>query len=218
MKKALVTLVFGVMSLLLTGTAFAVSFGFGHIVESGDGPSALADGEIGEAQLSLDVTEYSNSNQVLFTFYNNGPELSSITDVYFDDDEPLLDFADTFFYSGTVTFSEGANPGDLPGGNNVSFSTDYAYDSNNPATQPNGVNPGESLGILFNYLDGNDFAAIIAALNSGAMDIGLHIQGYEDGGSEAFTVAPVPEPSTVILLSMGMVGLVATGRKKFKKQ
>jgi hypothetical protein len=213
MKKVLVILIVGMMSLFVAPTAFAVSFGFGHIVESGDDPSQLANGSIGEAQLELQVTE--SGDQALFTFINNGPELSSITDVYFDDDTPLLEFSG-FQSTGDVVFSVGASPENLPGGGNVSFSADHSYDSDSPIQQ-NGVNPGESLGLLFGIL-GDGFDDILAALYDGTLDVGLHVQGFDDGGSEAFTVAPVPEPSTVVLLGMGMIGLVATGRKKFKKQ
>ena len=215
MKKLLIILLFSLISLLVSAPAIAVLYSFYHIVEEGDGPSELANGTIGETQLSLDVTEY-NPNQILFTFANSGPDASSITNVYFDDDVPLLDFADTFIYTGTVAYSEGAAPPILPAGNLVSFTTNYAYDSD-PKVQPNGVNPEESLGILFNYV-GVDFGTVLAALNAGTMDIGIHVQGFADGGSESFvTTAPVPEPATILLIGTGLVGLVATGRRKFKK-
>ena len=218
MKKLLIILIFSLISLLISVPAIAVSYSFYHIFEEGDGPSELANGTIGETQLLLDVTQY-NGSQIMFTFSNSGPYESSITDVYFDDDVPLLDFADTFSNVGTVEYSEGASPGDLSAGNLISFTSNYSFDSD-PSVQPNGVNPGESLGILFDYVGvDTDSNTVIAALNNGTMDIGIHVQGFADGGSESFTTtAPVPEPATMLLFGVGLIGIAGLGRRKLIKK
>ena len=59
--------------------ARAATYGFQCITNN-----SLTDAAIGEAQLFVDVTD-PGGDQVLFTFINDGPEASSITDVYFDD-------------------------------------------------------------------------------------------------------------------------------------
>lgn len=214
MKKISLQFMFTLVLLLFATPAFAFSYGFNHIVEQGDGPSQLANGAIGEAQLSLEVTPY--GTKVLFTFSNKGSEASSITDVYFDDDTPVLSFSNEFINSGTVAFSQGAAPSDLPGGNLVSFSSDYAFDSN-PPVQSNGVNPGESIGIVFDISAGKDFDAVIAALNDSSLAVGIHVQGFADDGSESFvnSSVPVPEPAILFLLGGGLCGILGIGRKGF---
>lgn len=41
-------------------------------------------------------------------------------------------------------------------------------------------------------------------------------RGFEDGESDKVSAAPVPEPSTILLLGLGLVGLAGFGRKKIK--
>jgi hypothetical protein len=188
----------------------AVTLGFDCITGN-----VAGDCVIGEAQLSVDVTD-AGLDQVLFTFHNSGPNDSSIADVYFDDGTLLgiasIDNSDT-----GVDFATGASPPNLPGANNASppFVTTAGLSADsNPPVQPNGVNPGESLGITFGLQSGGSFADVLAELANGELRIGIHVQGYASGGSEGFVNNPVPVPAAVWLFGSGLIGLVGVARRK----
>lgn len=178
--------------------------------------NSATDAAIGEAQMFVEVTGF-GASQVLFTFTNVGPDPSSITDVYFDDGALIAldgltdkdDDATGAFGDAGVDFSPLASPGDLPGGNAISppFQTTAGFSADSdPSASSNGVNPGETLGVLFDLVGGKDLGDVISDLDSGALRIGIHVQAFEDGDSESFI--NIPAPSAVVL---GMLGLSAVG-------
>lgn len=210
MKKILIFSFLVSISIILVGltSAKALTLGFECITNN-----KATDAAIGEAQLFVVITAQ-ESDQVLFTFENTGPAPSFIAQIYFDDGT-LLGIASIINGPG-VSFSQGATPPNLPGGENLSppfnVTAGFLADAKNPSPQY-GVNTGEWVGILFNLLPGMDFSDVVDALNSGELRIGIHVQGFASEGSESF-VNRVPEPSTVLLLGVGLVGLGLINRKR----
>ncbi len=195
----------------LAAYASATTYSFYNVTNNNAGDVA-----IGLSQLTVDVTD-NGDGTVSFTFNNSGPAASSITDVYFDDGS-LLAIASITNGSG-VSFSQYATPPNLPGGQNATppfvTTAGFSADSDTPV-QPMGVNPGETLTITFTLQDGQTYDDVIADLNDGSLRIGIHVQGFASGGSEAFVNNAVPEPGTILLLGAGLVG-VGLMRRRFKK-
>jgi hypothetical protein len=169
---------------------------------------------IGEANLSMMVSD-NGGGFVRFDFYNSGPEASSITDVYFDDavDPSLFVTPISQIINGSgVSFSTWATPGNLPGGNDVGFDATRGLtaDSDSPKVPQNGVNPGETLGVVLQLNNGNNYGDVLTALADSSLRVGLHVQAFAGGGSESFVNNPgggtppaVPEPSTLAIFGLG---------------
>ena len=188
----------------------------------------VANAAAGEAQLFVEVID-AGSGQVSFRFYNVGPVASSIADVYFDDGSllgiaTLVDADDGVGGDPGVDFSQYASPANLPGANNAVppfvATAGFTADSDAPA-QPNGVNPGEQLIVIFDLQGTQTYADVLAELDSGALRIGIHVQGFADGGSESFVNNGhdngVPDGGTTTLL-LGMAMLALEGlRRKIRK-
>jgi hypothetical protein len=171
-----------------------------------------------ETQLSVTIgLNATNSSMVDFLFKNSGPAASSIADIYFDDPIPrLLGTPAIITESSGVSFSAGCSPDNVPGGNPYGFTTAYCADSDSP-TQPNGVNPTEWVRLSYT-LQGN--ATLLDVLNAIAADsynVGIHVQGFSDGGSESglMHLQPVPEPASILLLGGGAAAAFIRRRRRF---
>ncbi len=169
---------------------------------------------IGMDQLFVEVID-AGAGIVDFKFTNAGPLASSITDLYWDDGS-LLGIASVVSGPGT-DFSQGASPGNLPGGNDCdpAFVTTAGFSADSePPAQPNGVNPGEYVTIRFNLIGGGTFADVIDEISGGTLRIGIHVQGFSSGGSEGFVFCPDPVPAPAAFGLLGILGVAALRRRR----
>jgi hypothetical protein len=187
--------------------------------------------DIGEAQLVVDVTDAGGGEDpasplALFTFSNLGPEQSTIFEVYFDDGT-LLDIDSIINAPPDVEFHRILGANNLPGGENLDpdFETTVNFSAKADSPGPkNGVNPYESLGILFTLQGTQTLQSVLNDLETGNLRIGIHVGNFANGESESFVNnplpqdpnIPIPETSTGILLGLGLVGIFGLG-KTFRK-
>lgn len=179
------------------------------------------------SQLTVEVNDAGTAmgfHLVDFIVRNTGPLASSITDVYFDDGT-LLGIVQIVDSGGGVSFSQGASPGNLPGGNAVDFQATAGFMADSdPPVQPNGVNPGEWLRIRFALQLGVDYQDTLDAIQlgleqggvTGSLRFGLHVQGLAGGESDSFVngtpVSVIPLPTAG---AMGLAGLaLVAGRRR----
>lgn len=206
----------------------AIQLGFNNI--SGNNAT---DAFVGTQQLFVNVTdaqggENLSATQALFKFSNKGPATSSITQIYFDDFATLLGKASIDNTSNDVLFSEiKKNNLNLPAGKSVNFHADFGVAALSPV-QRNGANPGESVGILFNLKPQKTLQNVFSDLTSGNLRLGIHVQGFENGGSETFVnklyvkqpqtePKKVPEPANLVGLGVVAGILVGSQRRKSNK-
>ena len=205
----------------LSAAAFDYKIRFGNITKNNE-----TDAAIGEAQIYAEVEYDEIAGTVTFTFYNKGNEQCSITDIYFDDSQS------SFFSSFTidnsvegVEFSADANPQNLPGAESF-FSATFSADSDagQGGVTQHGINNSdlEKLAITFVLNENMTYADLLNALleQDGGFKIGLHVQGFNSGGSESFISNSLtsPIPGAVWLLGSGILGLAGirlrSGRKR----
>jgi hypothetical protein len=182
-------------------------------------------------QLSVEVEPY-GQNQVVFTFSNSGPAVSSIHEVYFEDGS-LLRLAQILDNPDAVDFwQDKINPGNLPSWENLDpdFHATLALSVDTEKNAASGVNGGETLGLVFDLINQKTFSDVLAAINLGftnpdpgptpkySLRVGLHVGDFgPNGESQSFIMSPpVPLPGAVLLGSLGL-GVAACrlrGRKE----
>jgi len=215
-KKYAIGLAFACGMLMSSGLTNAATYNFYNITN--DSPD-IAD------QLSMEVLNYSGT-QVSFTFYNDVGIASTIQDIYFDDGLPAIVAGPiTILASAGVLFDTTVAPPDLPGGDNLNpdfiVTAGLSADASSPNPTANGVNSSsEWVTLILNYTGGSTIATILAALNTGSLRVGLHVQGITGGTSDSYvnipgpnqTVVPLPAGILLLISALGGLGFLARFR------
>ncbi len=211
------------LSLTLLGSTSvnAVTYSFEQLLGNANANVGLS----GSDQLKVDITAFNSST--IFTFTNAAGTPASITAVYFDD----VDNANIFSNisnnillgageSTGVSFSDGANPANLPQGNTIGFFADFSGDSANPPVT-NGVDASGEFVSFFGLarVVPSSFDAVIAAINSGDFRIGLSVQSIRGRGADRYELAindapsQVPLPAAAWLFGSALLGFAGFKRK-----
>ena len=171
----------------------------------------IMDNEEANAAYGLALTD----NQALFLFTNNVGIDSSISEIYIDDGVIVGQYAVHNSLGGYTDFTGGgANPGDLPGGNDIGFEAIHSFSADAQGNPELGVDSSaDVLGIVYSVTT-DDLDGIQSALHTGVLRVGLHvvsINGSEDA-SDGFVNddpgapgetpgGPIPEPGSLIVFS-----------------
>ncbi|MCF8044095.1 MAG: PEP-CTERM sorting domain-containing protein [Desulfarculaceae bacterium] len=176
-----------------------------------------------DVKLNLNVSQV-DANTMQFTLSNLSGIESVVSEIYFQDLGGMISRYQILNEqnTGKVLFEDGANPGSLPGGNDISFSTSYAMQADNPSPKY-GINPNEALVIYVDLGEGVTVATLLAGLNSGNVRIGAHVQSIAGGTSDSYVSGGggggegAPEPGTMALMGSGLLAGWLVRRKRGRK-
>ena len=216
-RNCLTALAAGLLTLLLPIVAHAATFGFTNNITNNGNPYV-------GGQLSVEVAGV-DANHVSFTFSNVGLTASSITDIYFVNSPALFDSSGAPSVENhpgvnfTAFVGDSGPGGGLPGGTPFGFgasSLAFQADANSPNVPQSGINPGESLAIVFALLGGESLGSVIDAVFGNTLRIGLHVQSIANRGSDSYLLTATPLPGALPLFVTGLVSLGLLRRRQRK--
>jgi hypothetical protein len=211
----------GAVAIASMNAQSASAFGFGNIFPTASTSETSGDPFVDSFR--FDVVS-NGANSVLFKIFNNNNAAATGTNffiggVYFNQgatgllSNMAINNANTS--ASGVSFGVDGSAKNFAQGNKISFESAFSATKNGAAA--NGVNGGEFLGLTFN----GNLSNVVAALNSGALQVGLHVQGLPNGASDSFasgipsggSSGQVPEPTTMLGSALAL-GLFAKMKKR----
>jgi hypothetical protein len=149
---------------------------------------------------------------ISFDLSNTGPVESTVKQFNIQDLDGL--FADLVAVNDSpnaVSFTEDSPAANLPEANGLGFVSHWGATAD-PPPATKGVDPGESLELQLELVNGKTFADVLASVQSGALRGGLHVISIDGEGSEAyFSNPPIPTPGTI---AIGALACLAGVRRR----
>lgn len=191
-----------VVALMVGAVAHAdtdLTLGLDRITNNSSTGDAIGD------QLSIEVLDA--APQLQFLLSNIGPAESIIVRFYWTDAPAYLDFS---------TF-------EVPAGWEAISSGDFVGARTLIPRAINGLGPGESASFFIDYAAGANFASFLGALQTGELELRLHVRDIEGNLRETYrayvsddnVIAPAPAPLALALVGMACV---AVARRRSRSQ
>ncbi|MFG0256488.1 MAG: hypothetical protein ACF8GE_01140 [Phycisphaerales bacterium JB043] len=209
-----------VKKVVATGGALLVAFqaqgamvGLEPVSFNSETNAQIASSQIGFDFLDLGVDAVTGLSGFEITITNDGDEDSSVTMVMFDSDIiASINEMDSDFDGVDFGFT---NKKVLPGGKPFGFDPTAGLSLRaNAPVRPNGVDQGESLVLSISLRDGYSWSDLVNGILDGSTRLGIHVQGFADGGSETFVNEKVLIPSPGALGLLSLAGIASARRRR----
>ncbi|MHC4976568.1 MAG: hypothetical protein ACYTF7_08175 [Planctomycetota bacterium] len=200
-------------AMLVASQTHAAMVGLEPVSMNNEINAQTAAAQIGFDFLDLGADLISGLSQVQITITNDGDEDSSVTTVMFDTD--MFASVDDMTSPDDGVEFDFTNKKVLPGGKKFGFEPTAGLSIRSTApVRPNGIDQGESLVLTLTMREGYDWSDLVDQIFDGSTRIGIHVQGFEDGGSETFMNELVLIPTPGAMGTLALAGLAAVRRRR----